>query len=1296
MDSFEDVEGENTETDFAPESTIQDLESEDGGNIGPDVPEHHFSLIDSDITAGKFDLKEVVASRVRVENDLSAEDALHLLTSVQAFSESWRALSREDLDILVGAMNFFHMDDSEPVTVVGEAATFFGVVLSGQIIITQEYLGDVPEVSSKNQKKHQIYMDGKKQMICSKFIGSLTVGSMIGGLSMFFSSATRTQTMKADGDDCIMAVFPLDTFHQLNREQPLLGYKLLKICMAEAERKLATERTLMLPEETFKDFPAQYTSDGFYRKLRKAHSINHGLGPGFNTPEDLKDLCRHMSMHRAAQDDQVLTEGQLTSSMVFLLEGEIQLKFTSNLKRATELDTVIRQQGMWVGDDAFFTALYKGKAARVCTGVVASQDATFAVLTSNDMKAMYLSKPRLALQLLQTISAQRLNALLHEIGMVLAPSCAPARASSRPPAVVRRNRSCAGLMSCLGSQAVVNTVGAGFLDQDMAVCAGLLSEHMSIFAEPGTARSTWRSQLSCPRRSSWDEVKAKLGTAELSDVASMMNAKIREHMKKKVPEQDEEFGSHGSKLQETLYESRMKEAEMMSHQSDLDLVNQLRSLNMVRKRQDLERTREAKKTALALRFMMHVGHNDYERTKYNAEIIRLRDIIREMHNERMEILDPESRDEAPTYEEIVGDGIVEVAAWSDQLDGIPQNESDMEEMVAGGGMGTVIKEEERNTKLQKRIRGKSRIIPGSTPVKETQKWAGQGPKKAFRRLQKESSSDSQTQAQLETVVKQQEEMRVFMEKEQIGMREEMDRTLHRLSRVEMEKQELKEMLRSTEDELLDMKRLVAASGLRLYEFEQQYGTMWLDPDDPSVEAAREVIHHCKELIAAVVPPVTVGSKKYTVRSKFSPLYGHLDKLRIKHNHPVVDEVQKEIHRPRVPRRLREQNMEAAERYVSYHDAPLASSRISSMVPSEPPSTAESRPSLSALSKRTIDGQDMESSRSSHRKLRTAESSLPLSALPPSAVSASAVSFSTDPPIGPAGPITPWDGGDATEAPGPTKVTDLIAAAKDPATVGVSITVPTTPLETAKVGSQQSSVFARRRTARRRPAIKEKADSAPQPAPRQIDPHTSPTSWGNSADSERKAGTAPHPELRMSADSERRKTTKSEIPKASLSPSLLPAMLAKRAFDESYMGANEAFIEYLRAQDRKSTKPRASKKKELIIEDRKKPAMPASKIPARNVVSTPPQQHQPSAKAPDPVLAKALENPERKNAFYTNAIAVRGFQGKSNGLMSYIPRARHIPPDNSMGMFYNRIPHIPVRSSNNTQSFNDALDEPTME
>eukprot|EP00854_Cymbomonas_tetramitiformis_P003403 gene3404-4281_t len=174
MDSFEDVEGENTETDFAPESTIQDLESEDGGNIGPDVPEHHFSLIDSDITAGKFDLKEVVASRVRVENDLSAEDALHLLTSVQAFSESWRALSREDLDILVGAMNFFHMDDSEPVTVVGEAATFFGVVLSGQIIITQEYLGDVPEVSSKNQKKHQIYMDGKKQMICSKFIGSLT------------------------------------------------------------------------------------------------------------------------------------------------------------------------------------------------------------------------------------------------------------------------------------------------------------------------------------------------------------------------------------------------------------------------------------------------------------------------------------------------------------------------------------------------------------------------------------------------------------------------------------------------------------------------------------------------------------------------------------------------------------------------------------------------------------------------------------------------------------------------------------------------------------------------------------------------------------------------------------------------------------------------------------------------------------------------------------------------------------------------------------------------------------------
>eukprot|EP00854_Cymbomonas_tetramitiformis_P003402 gene3403-4280_t len=127
--------------------------------------------------------------------------------------------------------------------------------------------------------------------------------------------------------------------------------------------RLATERTLMLPEETFKDFPAQYTSDGFYRKLRKAHSINHGLGPGFNTPEDLKDLCRHMSMHRAAQDDQVLTEGQLTSSMVFLLEGEIQLKFTSNLKRATELDTVIRQQGMWVGDDAFFTALYKGKGA---------------------------------------------------------------------------------------------------------------------------------------------------------------------------------------------------------------------------------------------------------------------------------------------------------------------------------------------------------------------------------------------------------------------------------------------------------------------------------------------------------------------------------------------------------------------------------------------------------------------------------------------------------------------------------------------------------------------------------------------------------------------------------------------------------------------------------------------------------------------------------------------------------------------------------------------------------------------
>jgi len=142
-----------------------------------------------------------------LESEVSQVEAESMFTYVQSISTSFRGFTEEEVPSLVELFSVMRVEAGQTLVQRGEPGTWFGIILSGTIIV------ELPS-----------------------FQVTLPIGSIIGEMVIWVDGAKRGATMKG-GQPGMVAIMLRSHLPKLLSREPVVGLKLLKMMGKSAMSK---------------------------------------------------------------------------------------------------------------------------------------------------------------------------------------------------------------------------------------------------------------------------------------------------------------------------------------------------------------------------------------------------------------------------------------------------------------------------------------------------------------------------------------------------------------------------------------------------------------------------------------------------------------------------------------------------------------------------------------------------------------------------------------------------------------------------------------------------------------------------------------------------------------------------------------------------------------------------------------------------------------------------------------------------------------------------------------------------
>eukprot|EP00854_Cymbomonas_tetramitiformis_P014443 gene14443-17072_t len=298
-----------------------------------------------------------------VESDCSNDEAVWLLTNMQATSSHFQGFTPSELEVLVTKMLVLCLKGGEPLMSQGEESTFYALMLSGEA---------------------KIVVQGEDKSTPPVTVASLKAGEIIGEMALF-DGGVRSATVTCIEEENVVAIMHFDNLKALISSHPELGMKLVKQALSISVQRLTTKNVVDEDFDLTHGSPDQIQA--MIRHFEKTTLVEE------LDSKQLKLLSTHLSVCSFEKGDPIIKKGNKSRYLLILVKGEAAVYAESQLL------ATINKTGSFLGESIMYTAVRKAN-------VVAHTNCTFCVLPLWNLESLSMEDPQLVLSII-TILVRR-------------------------------------------------------------------------------------------------------------------------------------------------------------------------------------------------------------------------------------------------------------------------------------------------------------------------------------------------------------------------------------------------------------------------------------------------------------------------------------------------------------------------------------------------------------------------------------------------------------------------------------------------------------------------------------------------------------------------------------------------------------------------------------------------------------------------------------------------------------------------------------------------------------------------
>lgn len=300
---------------------------------------------------------------------------MQMLRRTNCFSDAFTGFSLEDLDLMAKQATFIRVPDEEPVLRYGQTPSFVGVIVNGSAAV---------EVNGER-------------------VAELKAGEILGEMSLF-QGGVRLATVVSTSDDTVIAALPFENMLLNNMSHPILGLKVLFMCVQAALNKLKNTMAKTLPIEqmdsvvaspTFIKELVQRANTDVIRSSSKATMHTKGIA------EDLQDgeidiIATKSSLCVFEPAEQVMRQGTLGTYVLFLVKGSMDVRIGGRGGVTVDTKTI----GEFVGESAYLEVKDQRALPRSADIFAGPEGASALRISYDDLLILNLEAPLLGMRLL--------------------------------------------------------------------------------------------------------------------------------------------------------------------------------------------------------------------------------------------------------------------------------------------------------------------------------------------------------------------------------------------------------------------------------------------------------------------------------------------------------------------------------------------------------------------------------------------------------------------------------------------------------------------------------------------------------------------------------------------------------------------------------------------------------------------------------------------------------------------------------------------------------------------------------
>ncbi|KAK3289169.1 hypothetical protein CYMTET_3386 [Cymbomonas tetramitiformis] len=303
-----------------------------------------------------------------VESDCSNDEAVWLLTNMQATSSHFQGFTPSELEVLVTKMLVLCLKGGEPLMSQGEESTFYALMLSGEA---------------------KIVVQGEDKSTPPVTVASLKAGEIIGEMALF-DGGVRSATVTCIEEENVVAIMHFDNLKALISSHPELGMKLVKQALSISVQRLTTKNVVDEDFDLTHGSPDQIQA--MIRHFEKTTLVEE------LDSKQLKLLSTHLSVCSFEKGDPIIKKGNKSRYLLILVKGEAAVYAESQLL------ATINKTGSFLGESIMYTAVRKAN-------VVAHTNCTFCVLPLWNLESLSMEDPQLVLSIITILGRDILSQL---------------------------------------------------------------------------------------------------------------------------------------------------------------------------------------------------------------------------------------------------------------------------------------------------------------------------------------------------------------------------------------------------------------------------------------------------------------------------------------------------------------------------------------------------------------------------------------------------------------------------------------------------------------------------------------------------------------------------------------------------------------------------------------------------------------------------------------------------------------------------------------------------------------------